>query len=105
MQIKHFQTKQQFILNAAFLTFLLKKEGNLFSTSSSGKSRIAFGLSAICLGWIGTHYFYIGKIGAGIQNLLCYTLGCLFIFLFILPLIICILCSIQGITAFTLPQK
>lgn len=58
------------------------QQRDIFSAGSSGKSRGMAGLLAIILGSLGIHYFYLGKITAGIICLLltllsCGLLGCL----------------------------
>jgi len=43
-------------------------------TASGGRSKIAAGILALFLGWIGVHKFYLGKTGQGILYLLfCWT--------------------------------
>lgn len=39
------------------------------------KSKVAAGLLAIFLGWIGVHKFYLGRVGAGIAYLLFFWTG------------------------------
>ena len=41
----------------------------------SEKSRVAFILLALLLGWLGVHNFYIGRIGPGVWQLLLTVLG------------------------------
>ena len=66
------------------------------------KSKIAAGLLAIFLGWLGIHKFYLGYTGPGVVLLLCGTIG-LFVF-FIPPIIASIMGLIEGIIYLTKPD-
>ena len=66
------------------------------------KSKIAAGLLAIFLGWLGIHKFYLGYTGPGVVLLLCGTIG-LFVF-FIPPIIASIIGLIEGIIYLTKPD-
>lgn len=50
----------------------------VFDAGPSGKSRGVAGLLAILLGYLGVHYFYLGKTGGGFLCILlsCVTCGC-----------------------------
>ena len=63
------------------------------------KSKIAAGLLAIFLGWLGIHKFYLGYTGPGIILLLCGTIG--WIVFFIPPIIASIIGLIEGIIYLT----
>ena len=76
---------------------------DVFAPGRSGKSRGAFALLAIFLGCLGIHFFYIGKTGAGVVNLLIFIFG--WILLFIPWGILGILTLIQGILALTMTEE
>ena len=63
------------------------------------KSKIAAGLLAIFLGWLGIHKFYLGYTGPGIILLLCGTIG--WVAFFIPPIIASIIGLIEGIIYLT----
>ncbi len=44
--------------------------------STSGKDKVAAGILAILLGGLGLHYFYIGKVTAGLITLLLSFVSC-----------------------------
>lgn len=67
------------------------------------KSKIAAGLLAIFLGWLGIHKFYLGYTGPGIILLLCGTIGWIITF-GILPVIVGIIGLIEGIIYLTKPD-
>lgn len=67
----------------------------LFDDGPSGKSRGVAGLLALLVGTLGIHYFYLGKVGAG---LLCILLSCITCGIFgVIPFI-------QGIIMLTMKQ-
>ena len=70
--------------------------------SAYAKSKIAAGLLAIFLGWLGIHKFYLGYTGPGIILLLCGTIG--WITFSILPFIVSIIGLIEGIIYLTKPD-
>lgn len=76
---------------------------DVFAPGRSGKSRGAFALLAIFLGCLGVHFFYIGKTGAGVTNLVI----CMFswILLFIPLGVLGVLTLIQGILALTMTEE
>ena len=76
---------------------------DVFAPGRSGKSRGAFALMAIFLGCLGIHFFYIGKTGAGVTNLVI----CMFswILLFIPLGLLGVLTLIQGILALTMTEE
>lgn len=49
---------------------------SLSSTGTSGKSRLAFALFAIFLGWIGLQYFYVNKASGGIITIVLTLITC-----------------------------
>lgn len=63
------------------------------------KSKIAAGLLAIFLGWLGIHKFYLGYTGPGILLLLCGTIG--WVFFLIPPIVASIIGLIEGIIYLT----
>ena len=67
--------------------------------SAHAKSKIAAGLLAIFLGWLGIHKFYLGYTGPGIILLLCGTIG--WITFGILPFIVSTIGLIEGIIYLT----
>lgn len=67
----------------------------VFDNSPSGKCRGVAALFAFFLGGFGVHYFYVGKIGAGILFLVCSLVSC-----GILAPIVSILCLVQTIRLF-----
>lgn len=67
----------------------------VFDNGPSGKSRGVAALLAFFLGCLGVHYFYVGKIGAGILFLVCSLVSC-----GILAPIVSILCLVQTIRLF-----
>ncbi len=79
-----------------------KPDTDFLSTGTSGKSRFAFALLALFVGWLGIHLFYVGKSGAGIVNILCCTIGILFIFP---PIIIGAIGIAQTILSLSMSQK
>ena len=70
----------------------------VFSPGPSGKIRGVAALLAIILGTLGIHYFYIGKIKAGVVVLIISVVGG--IFLPVIPGIIGVITIIQGILMF-----
>ena len=66
------------------------------------KRKIAAGLLAIFLGWLGIHKFYLGYTRPGIILLLCGTIG--WITFGILPFIVSIIGLIEGIIYLTKPD-
>ena len=66
---------------------------------SYSKSKVATGLLAIFLGWLGIHKFYMGYTGPGIILLLCGTIG--WALFFIPPIIASIIGWIEGIIYLT----
>ena len=74
------------------------RPGNNAGTRYS-KSKVAAGLLAIFLGWLGIHKFYLGYTWPGIILLLCGTIGW-FVF-FIPPIIASIIALIEGIIYLT----
>lgn len=56
------------------------RNNDVFADGPSGKNRGVFAILAFFLGWLGVHYFYLGKIGAG------------FVFLIVYWLISCLTC-------------
>lgn len=68
----------------------------VFDEGPSGKSRGVAGLLAILLGYLGVHYFYVGKVGGGLICIL-------------LSIITCgiwwIITLIQGIMLLTMTQE
>lgn len=44
--------------------------------STSGKDKVAAGILAILLGSLGIHYFYVGKVAAGLITLLLSFVSC-----------------------------
>ncbi len=46
------------------------------NTIPSGKDKVAAGVLAILLGGLGIHYFYIGKVTAGLITLLLSCVSC-----------------------------
>ena len=74
----------------------------VFNNSPSGKCRGVAALFAFFLGGFGVHYFYVGKIGAGVLFLigtliLCWTI--------LIPLAISIICIIQTIRLLTMTSE
>ena len=67
--------------------------------ASYSKSKIAAGLLAIFLGWLGIHKFYLGYTAPGIILLLCGTIG--WLLFFIPPIIASIIGLIEGIIYLT----
>ena len=67
----------------------------VFDNGPCGKSRGVAALLAFFLGCLGIHYFYVGKIGAGILFLVCSLVSC-----GILAPIVSILCLVQTIRLF-----
>ena len=67
--------------------------------SVGGKSKIAAGLLAIFLGWLGIHKFYLGYTVPGVILLLCGTIG--WLLFFIPPIIASIIGLIEGIIYLT----
>ena len=65
--------------------------------------KIAAGVLAILLGWLGIHKFYLGYTGPGIILLLCGTIGWIITF-GILPVIVAIIGLIEGIIYLTKPD-
>ena len=63
------------------------------------KIKIAAGVLAIFLGWLGIHKFYLGYTGPGIILLLCGTIG--WFFFAIPPFIVAIIGLIEGIIYLT----
>lgn len=53
-----------------------QQDTDLFASGPSGKSRGAAGLLAILLGGLGVHYFYLGKVGAGLVTILLVIVTC-----------------------------
>ncbi len=45
-----------------------------YTTNTSDKSRKTALILCILLGWMGAHYFYVGRIGRGIVSLLTFNL-------------------------------
>ena len=75
----------------------------VFDNGLSGKSRGVAGLFAILLGCFGVHFFYVGKTGAGVLNLVLFFVG--WILLFIPPLVVSVLSLVQGILMLTMTQE
>ena len=48
----------------------------VFDSGPSGKSRGVAGLLAILIGWLGVHYFYVGKAGGGLLCILLTAVTC-----------------------------
>lgn len=69
----------------------------VFDNGPSGKSRGVAALFAFFLGCFGVHYFYVGKIGAGILFLVCSLVFCWTI---LIPLAVSVICLIQTIRLF-----
>ena len=69
------------------------------SATASGKSKIAAGLLAIFLGWLGIHKFYLGYTVPGIILLLITCFG--WLLLFIPNIVIAIIVFIEGIIYLT----
>ena len=67
--------------------------------SVGGKSKVAAGLLAIFLGWLGIHKFYLGYTVPGVILLLCGTIG--WLLFFIPPIIASIIGLIEGIIYLT----
>lgn len=81
-----------------------QSSNDIFANGPSGKSRGAAGLLAIFLGWLGIHYFYMGKNIAGIVFLLVSVIGggmtC-----GVLTGIVFIVTVVQGILIMTMSQQ
>ena len=76
---------------------------DIFTTGRSGKSRGVFALLAIFFGYLGIHFFYIGKNGAGVTNIVITLFSWILLFI---PLgILSILTLIQGILALTMSEE
>lgn len=76
------------------------KQDNVFDSGASGRSRGVAALLAILLGYFGGHYFYCGKISAGIICLVLTLVTC-----GIAGTIIGIMALIQGILMLTMSQE
>lgn len=74
----------------------------VFDNGPSGKSRGVAALFAFFLGGFGVHYFYVGKIGAGILFLIGTLIFCWTI---LIPLAISIICLIQTIRLFIMTHE
>lgn len=70
------------------------KCGCSLKQTKEGKNRLAAGLLAIFLGWLGVHKFYMGQTGLGVVYLLCGTVGWILI---LPPCIIGLISLIEGI--------
>lgn len=55
-----------------------EKRYSQYNPSKSDKSKIAAGLLAFFLGYLGIHNFYLGKSGKGVAQLLLFICGCIF---------------------------
>lgn len=76
---------------------------SVFNDGPSGKSRGVAALLAFFLGGLGAHYFYLGKPGPAVMNILCVTVG--WVLFFIPVAIISILNIIQTIMMLSLTQE
>lgn len=74
----------------------------VFDNGPSGKSRGVAALFAFFLGCFGVHYFYVGKIGAGILFLVCSLVFCWTI---LIPLAVSVICLIQTIRLFIMTSE
>ncbi len=74
----------------------------VFDNGPSGKSRGVAALFAFFLGGFGVHYFYVGKIGAGILFLIGTLIFCWTI---LIPLAISIISLIQTIRLFIMTHE
>ena len=72
----------------------------VFDNGPSGKSRGVTALLALFFGCLGVHYFYVGKIGAGVLFLVCSLVSCGF-----LAPIVSILCLVQTIRLFIMTHE
>lgn len=77
-----------------------EKKREIFDDGPSGKSRGVAGLLAIFLGWLGIHYFYLGKNTAGIIILLVSIFSC-----GTLATVVEIVTFIQGIIMLTMTEE
>lgn len=66
--------------------------------ATGGKSKIAAGILAIILGWLGVHKFYLGFTTPGVIMLLCGTVGML---LFVPPIVVSVIGLVEGILYLT----
>ena len=73
---------------------------DIFENGPSGKSRGVAGLLAIFLGFLGVHYFYLGKNTPGILLFLASILSCGY-----LATVLGILTLIQGIIMLTMSEE
>ena len=77
---------------------------DIFDNGPSGKSRGVAGLLAIFLGWLGIHYFYMGKSTPGLVFLLVSLIGGI-ITCGVLAGVVWIVALIQGIMIMTMSQQ
>ena len=73
------------------------------STASGSKNKVAAGLLAILLGWLGIHKFYLGFTGPGLVFLLINTVGWFvtWIALFIPNMVLGVIALVEGIIYLT----
>ena len=77
-----------------------EKKRDIFDEGPSGKSRGVAGLLAIFLGFLGVHYFYLGKTTPGIIILLVSIFSC-----GVLAAVVETLTLIQGIIMLTMSEE
>lgn len=73
---------------------------SVFASGPTGKSRGVAALLAILLGSLGVHYFYCGKITAGVVCALCTLCSC-----GLLGVVVAVLSLVQGIMMFLMSQE
>jgi TM2 domain-containing membrane protein YozV len=73
------------------------------AASAGSKDKIAAGLLAVFLGWLGIHKFYLGFTGPGLVFLLINTIGLAvtWLLLFLPNIVVCLIAIIEGIIYLT----
>lgn len=61
----------------------IERERHERELNKSNKSRVAYVLLGLCLGWIGIHNFYIGRAGQGVAQIMLFVLSCILSFIVI----------------------